>query len=110
MLRALIVAGWLITIAGAALAQAPDFDINAYCRQIAGDSYVIEQSCREMEAKAQQTVESESVDPRIMGYCAQIAGGSYTILMSCIDMESSAKKSLGYGAGEGGHMVIMPTR
>jgi hypothetical protein len=82
------------------LAEVPDFDIKKYCTSVAemaGGSYSIESSCREMEEDSKKKLVRRTVSARIMKYCKDVAsygGNSYMILESCIDMEEDARKGL----------------
>jgi hypothetical protein len=95
-----LTAAGLAAIAPASAQDLPNFDINAYCAQVAaagGGSYMIEQGCREQEAAAQAELASRTIEPRILEYCtqvAQVSGGSYGILQGCVQMEERARDQI----------------
>ena len=78
----------------------PSFSRTAYCEKIgetAGGSYQIESTCRDMEAEALSSLQSQTIPERILQYCTQIgetAGGSFQIMNTCVDMESEAASGL----------------
>ena len=96
--------GWMrsgdIGPAAASASALPTYDMEAYCAEVAkmaGGSYSLEKSCRDMEAGAMATLEARSVEPKIMQYCDEVArfsGGSYSLLDSCISMEEQARNAM----------------
>ena len=80
--------------------QAPDYDVDAYCKQVAqtgGGSYVIEKGCREQEQSARRWVESADISAQIVDYCDQVAsttGGSYMIFQGCVQQERQARDAM----------------
>ena len=64
---------------------------------MAGGSYALEKSCRDMETGAKATLTARSVEPKIMQYCDEVSrfsGGSYGLLDSCISMEEQARNAM----------------
>lgn len=79
----------------------PAFDIAVHCKQVAslsGGSYMIEESCMDMERAAKAEIAAMTdVPERVMQHCARIAqtgGQSYSIMQSCIAMELQSKRKL----------------
>ena len=76
------------------------YDIEAYCKRIgevAGNSYRIEQACRDQERSAFAALSATPIAPEIEKYCTRIgevAGGSYRIMLACVQQEASAKHHL----------------
>jgi len=104
MVRYLVLALAFLFLAApnAGAATPPSYNIIAHCKEVAavgGGSYVIESSCREMEAESKQNIQRMNVPGNVLRYCDEVArttGGSYTILESCIEMEMEAKGKMGY--------------
>ncbi|MDD4701980.1 MAG: hypothetical protein PHI96_07125 [Desulfovibrio sp.] len=77
----------------------PAFDIEAYCKDIAQGSHVIESGCTEGEHEAKNAIASMTdVPENTLRHCTEVAQtgrGSYTVMRSCIETERNAKKQLG---------------
>lgn len=83
-------------------ATPPEYNVHGYCKEVAasgGGSYMIEKSCRDMEAEAKNSISRMDIPQEIVKYCDQVAkagssNGSYTIFKGCVNMEIEAKNSL----------------
>lgn len=81
-------------------AYLPNFDTNAYCKQVAtfsGGSSQIELGCRQNEKNAAQSLLQMTMYPEVLNYCTQVAiasGQSYSILYGCVQNEMNARKAL----------------
>jgi hypothetical protein len=74
------------------------YDTHSHCRQLAGGSYSLEQTCRNMERKAQESLQRTSVSHDVWLHCTDLMGStaSYSLLQTCVGMEERAKAAL-YG-------------
>jgi hypothetical protein len=75
----------------------PGYDTNTHCRRLAGDSYSLEKTCRDVEEHARDAVRHADVPSDIWRHCTRVVGrsSSYSLLQTCIGVEESAKASLG---------------
>ena len=77
----------------------PDFDIEAYCKQVAQGSHVIESGCVNGEHEAKTAIASMTdVPENTLRHCTEVAQTgreSYMVMHSCIKMELNAKKHTG---------------
>jgi hypothetical protein len=82
-----------------ALAQniPPDFDIRQHCRRIAPDSYSLQETCIDLEARDRRAIQQmvTSGTPSVVWrHCIRIASDSYSLLRTCLDMESHPRDAL----------------
>ena len=77
----------------------PDFDLEAYCKQVAQGSHVIESGCVEGEHEAKAAIAGMTdVPENTLRHCTEVAQtgrGSYIVMHSCIKTELNAKKHMG---------------
>lgn len=80
--------------------QLPEYDVDAYCEQVAqtsGGSYMIEKGCRDQERAARRWLQKTQVSAKISDYCDQVAsttGGSYVIFKGCVQQERRARDAM----------------
>src|SRR5260370_23251040 len=74
----------------------PGYDTNTHCRHLAGDSYSLEKTCRDVEERARNTISHNDVPSDIWRHCTRIVGStsSYSLLQTCIESEGAATPSL----------------
>lgn len=84
----------LVIIGKAVAANIPEYDIKAFCREIAaldGDNVIIERQCRQDEASAKAHIARMNVPEAVMRRCTEIAAVEaqemYVILEQCIQEE-----------------------
>lgn len=76
------------------------YDVEKYCQKlssVSGSSYMIENSCREMERESQNNLIAMQIPEEIYSYCRRLgnaSGGSYMLMESCVKMEIEAKNNL----------------
>ncbi|MEZ5769286.1 MAG: hypothetical protein R3D80_17655 [Paracoccaceae bacterium] len=83
-----------------ALADMPRYDVEAYCKEVAGFggeySELMYDGCFEMEQAAYNDLKPrwDGLGATLRSYCDQVAtfagGGSYSMLEGCVQMEEQA--------------------
>lgn len=92
--------GALLLTAAAQAQEMPRYDVEGYCKAVAGIggsfSNTMYNSCIDMEQQAYSGIKPSwgAVPVETQGYCDDVASvggpGSYTMLESCVQMETSA--------------------
>lgn len=98
----LFLAGVLCLSSPVLAADLPQYDVKAYCKQVAevggGGSKSIELGCRQMEAEALNELRKINIPTQMLNYCREVAEidgiGSYSTLQGCIIMEQEAASQL----------------